>query len=131
MQLLLEAAPCLLAERAALVVGEINDETPYTFGDTFIPIGGPPAKKGEPGTGVSEPSAPMLKDVMVSDHGLPAIKNRPSGVAAMAIPITNVKALQRLPELASGKGEPGTGVRVPLLGSMEKALTSLLPVLDA
>jgi len=68
---------------------------------------------------------------MVSDQGLPAIKNRPSGVAAKEIPITKVKTLHMLPGLFRGNGEPGTAVRLPLLRSMEKALTSLLSVFDA
>jgi len=98
------------------------------FGDTFIPMGFPPAKKGEPGTAVSEPFAPMLKDVILSDAGLPAIKNCPFGVTANEIPKS--KSLLGL-ELSRENGEPGTGVRVPLLGSMEKALISLVPLLEA
>ena len=98
------------------------------FGDTFIPMGLPPAKKGEPGTAVSEPSAPMLKDVILPDGALPAIKNCPSGVTAKEIPKS--KPLLGL-ELSNGNGDPGTGVRFPLLGSMEKALTSLVTLLEA
>jgi len=67
----------------------------------------------------------MLKEVILSANGFPAIKNRPSGVTAKEIPP------EEGPELSKGNGEPGTGVRFPLLGSMEKALTSLLPLLEA
>ena len=90
-----------------------------------MPAGCPPAKKGEPRMAVSAPSAPMLKEVILSANGFPAIKNRPSGVTAKEIPP------EEGPELSKGNGEPGTGVRFPLLGSMEKALTSLLPLLEA
>jgi len=98
------------------------------FGDTFIPIGFPPAKKGEPGTVAREPSASILKAVILSDAGLPAIKNCPFGVTANEIPKSNL--LLGL-ELSKENGEPGTGARFPLLGSMEKALISLVMLLEA
>jgi hypothetical protein len=81
-------------------------------GETLMPSGVPPAGKGEPGTGLSEPLAAMLNIVIVAALVLAATRNRPSGVEDNEMSLTTPVA----------KGDPGTDVRVPAIGSIEKAL---------
>src|SRR6266568_2125007 len=61
---------------------------------------------------------------MVIDAPFAAIRNLSSGVAVSDIPTPSAT-----PPVANG--EPGTGVRAPVTGLIEKALTVLLPLLAA
>src|ERR1039458_168965 len=90
-----------------------------------MPSGGPPAGKGEPPTAVRLPSPAIVKTVTSFDPAFPAIRNLPSGVAANEIPLV----LQSPPEPPFGKRP--TRDKAPVVGLMEKALTSLLPLLEA
>src|ERR1041385_645940 len=91
---------------------------------TFTPSGNAPLSSGEPAASVSAPLAPMLKVWMKVELSSTSNRKWPSGLA----PRESV-----LPELAAAtvKGEPGTAVRFPVLGSITKALTVPLPALAA
>jgi hypothetical protein len=93
-----------------------------SLGLIFIPSVVPRAGKGEPATSVSPPLAAMLKTVMLFESEFPAIRNVPSGVIANDIPEEAICPV--------GKGGP-IEVRMPVFGSMEKTLTSLLPSSEA
>src|SRR5262249_23300829 len=91
---------------------------------TLIPAGIPAvlSGNGDPAPWVRAPFAAMLYTVF--DAPFAAIKNLSSGVTANEIPPPPA-----MPPVANG--EPGTGVRTPVVGSTEKALTSLLKLLPA
>ena len=76
-----------------------------------------PLEKGEPATWLSAPFAATLNTLIVIDAPFAAIRNLSSGVAVKDIPA----AAPATPPVA--KGEPGTEVRTPVTGLIEKALT--------
>jgi hypothetical protein len=90
------------------------------FGDTLMPSATSPTGRVEPATGVSAPFDSMRKAEMTLDKPCPAYRNRPLGVTANEI----------VPDPPAGNGEP-TGVKNPEVVSIEKALMSLLPLLEA
>ena len=59
------------------------------------------------------PSEFLAKTLKFSEAAKPAIKNEPSGVAAIVIPRPGAPPAKN--------GEPSTGVRIPVPGSTEKA----------
>ncbi len=81
-----------------------------------------PLANGDPATWLSAPFAATLNTVIVIDAPFAAIRNLLSGVAVSDVPIPSAT-----PPVANG--DPGTGVRTPVTGSIEKALTLLLPAL--
>src|SRR5262245_11630500 len=83
-----------------------------------------PLGNGDPGTGLRPPFAAMLKTVIVKDDPFVAIRNLSSGVAVSDSPIPSATP-------PVGNGEPGTAVRTPLTGLIEKALMVSLPALPA
>jgi hypothetical protein len=83
-----------------------------------------PLGNGEPATWLRLPLAAILKTVIVNDEPLAAIRKLSSGVAASDIPTPS-------PTPPVAKGEPGTAVRTPVAGLIKKALTVLLPALEA
>jgi hypothetical protein len=83
-----------------------------------------PLGKGDPAIGPRLPSPAMLKTVIVIESPFAATRNLSSGVAASDIPTPPAT-----PPVANG--EPGTAVRTPVAGLIEKALTVLLPALAA
>src|SRR6266576_785867 len=92
------------------------------LGDTLIPSGASPTKKGEPAIGVSAPFDPTLKAEMSPDPAFPAYTDLPLGVTAIEMP-------KKLPDPPVANGEPGTGVKAPVVVLIEKPLTLSLPVL--
>src|ERR1051325_8671527 len=87
-------------------------------GDTLIPSGIPPAANGEPEMDVSVPFAAMLKTVMLFEPELLANRNWLLGVTPNEIPELGTPLV--------GNGDPGTGVRAPVAGSIEKTLMLLV-----
>src|SRR6185503_7886871 len=83
-------------------------------GETLIPSGTAPTANGEPEMGVSVPFAAMLKTVMLFDPELLANKSWLSGVTPSEIPEPGAPPI--------GNGDPGTRVRTPVAGSIEKTL---------
>jgi len=98
----------------------------FPSGVTLALASGPPAPlgNGDPATWLSAPFAETLYTVIVIDAPLAAIRNLSSGVAANDIPTPSATP-------PVGNGDPGTDVRTPVAGLIEKALTLLLPLLAA
>src|SRR5947209_1870957 len=103
---------------------EIGRATPKNLplGDTLMPSGASPTKKGEP-MGVSAPFDPTLNAEMSPDPAFPAYTNLPLGVTANEMP------RKKPPDPPVANGESGTGVKAPVVVLIEKPLMSLLPVL--
>jgi hypothetical protein len=87
-------------------------------GETLMPSGSDPAGNGEPGIDKSVPFAPMLKTAMLREPELLANKNRLSEVTPNEIPEPAI------PPVANG--DPGTRLRAPVAGLIEKTLMLLL-----
>ena len=83
---------------------------------TFTPSGNAPLSSGEPAASVSAPAGEMLNVWINVELSSNSNRKWPSGLA----PKESV-----LPEFAAAtvKGEPGTAVRFPVLGSIAKALS--------
>jgi len=95
-------------------------------GETLIPSMPPvdPTEKGEPATGVSEPLDAMLNAEIVSELSFEQNKNLLVGVTPRECPKKTLFPPAR-------NGDPGTGVRNPVTGLIEKPLMVLLPLLLA
>src|SRR5262245_11811291 len=118
-------APLLeMLNMATLPNGPLNGsatERNLPFGDILTPSSVAPAAKGEPGIGDSDPSAAIAKAEIVPEPAFPQNRNLKSGVTAN----------EYSPPPPAGKGDPGTAVSNPVVGSMEKPLRFPLPVLPA
>jgi hypothetical protein len=96
-----------------------SDVTLALANDPRAPLG-----NGDPATWLRLPLEAILKTVIVLEKPFAAISNLSSGVAASDTPTPS-------PTPPVANGEPGTAVRTPVAGLIEKALTVLLPTLAA